>query len=199
MNSSQTLKIAIQSSGRLRDASLDFFKSYGFDFELTERQLMASPSNGSATFLFLRNEDIPEYVSRGVCDWGIVGENILVEKGVSVKVMKRLDFGVCSLVIAIPEDSPFREVKDLEGSRIATSYPRTLRAYLKSKGISAAIIPLRGSVEIAPRLNLADAICDLTQTGTTLRENGLVPWVKLFDSQAVLIESSPFRQNFIFS
>jgi len=188
-----SLRIAVQSRGRLREESLNFLRSLGLEFE-DDGRLMLSCRNIALDIIFLRNEDIPEYVSRGACDFGIVGENILEEKNVCVELLYRLDFAQCALVLAAPRSSEVKGLKDLEGARIATSYPETLRRYLQQCGISAAVIVLRGSVEIAPQLNLADAICDLTQTGSTLREHDLVPFETLLDSHAVLIES-PFRRS----
>ncbi|HCW32598.1 MAG: ATP phosphoribosyltransferase, ATP phosphoribosyltransferase [Candidatus Peregrinibacteria bacterium GW2011_GWF2_39_17] len=185
------LKIAIQSKGRLKDDSLKFLRSLRLKFTVREKSLFISCTNFDLTILFLRNEDIPEYVGRGVADFGIVGENILAEKENELKVVQKLGFGTCFLVIAIPKLSNIKTPNDLEGGRIATSYPQTLTRYLRQNKISATVITLRGSVEIAPSLNLADAICDLTQTGTTLREQGLVPLTSLLQSEAILVES-PF-------
>jgi len=189
------LRIAVQSHGRLSEPSLEFLRSLGLEFRTNGRVLITSCENLSLDILHLRDDDIPEYVSRQVADFGIVGENVLREKGAKVKVLKKLGFGRCSLVIAVPENSSLRSPADLEGERIATTYPKILAGFLKEKKINAAIIPIEGSVEIAPSLNLADAICDLTQTGKTLKEHHLVPIVKILDSEAVLIESPAVKKE----
>lgn len=187
-------RIAIQSKGRLADQSLAFLSSLGLTFKPNGRSCMAVCENYPLDILFLRDDDIPRYVSRGITDFGIVGENILKEENEKVQIIKRLDFGLCSLVIAVLQESPFQSIEDLSNKRIATSYPSSLQAYLKKCTIKAMIIQLKGSVEIAPNLNLADAICDLTQTGKTLKENGLRPLLTIFESQAVLIQT-PKKSN----
>lgn len=183
------LRIAVQSNGRLAAPSLDYLRSLGLEFETNGRALVTPCANIAMDILHLRDDDIPEYVSREVADFGIVGENVLYEKKVRAKILKKLGFGRCALVIAVPENSTLKGISDLEGERIATTYPRILSDFLREQKINAAIIPIEGSVEIAPSLNLADAICDLTQTGKTLRENKLVPILTILESQAVFIES----------
>ena len=183
------IRIAIQKGGRLQDPSLKFLRSLGLKFKLNGRELIVPCTNAEVELLFVRNSDIPEYVKGGVADFGIVGENVLFEKKYKFEVVRRLGFGKCSLIIAAPEKSEIKESSGLEGERIATSYPNSLRAFLKKKGVNAAVIEIRGSVEIAPSLDLADAICDITQTGNTLRENGLAVIDKIIDSEAVLVKS----------
>jgi len=196
MKSLNPLRIAVQSHGRLSEPSLSYLRSLGLDFKSNGRVLITSCENFDLQILHLRDDDIPEYVSREVADFGIVGENVLYEKKAKVKILKKLGFGRCSLVIAVPENSSLKTLSDLEGERVATTYPRILSSFLKEKGVNAAIIPIEGSVEIAPSLNLADAICDLTQTGKTLKENRLVPILKILESEAVLIEStSPKKEK----
>lgn len=136
--------------------------------------------------ILVRNSDIPVYVDSGVADFGIVGENVLFEQECRLPVITKLGFGKCSLVIAAP-----KKIKDLSEERIATSYPNTLKKYLRKNKINASIIKINGSVEICPRLGLCDAICDITQSGKTLRENRLKVIEKIMNSQAVLI-GSPF-------
>ena len=138
---------------------------------------------------FVRYGDIPQYVQSGAADFGIVGQNILYENKFNIKVIKELGFGECKLIIAAPKRSPIKSPQDLEGERIATSYPNSLRKYLKKEGCGATIVKIRGGVEAAPAIGLADAICDLTQTGTTLKANGLKIISTVLESQAVLIES----------
>lgn len=189
MQLNENVRIAVQSKGRLADSSLAFLSSVGLIFKPNGRNCMVSCENYPVDMLFLRDDDIPRYVSRGIADFGIVGENVLKEENEKVQIIKRLDFGLCSLVIAAAQGSSIRRIEDLSKKRIATSYPSSLRAYLKKCNIKATVIELKGSVEIAPNLNLADAICDLTQTGKTLKENGLRPILRIFESQAILIQT----------
>jgi ATP phosphoribosyltransferase len=199
MERTDKTKIAVQKSGRLAEPSLNFLYSQGLKFEPNGRNLVTPCENYDIDILHLRDDDIPEYVCRSVVDYGIVGENVLYEKNVQVNVVKRLGFCHCSLVLAVPEDSQVKVVEDLEGERVATSHPRLLAQFLKSSGVNAAIITIKGSVEVTPTLNLADAVCDITQTGRTLREQNLFPLITVLESQAVLIESpfsNPNRHKF---
>jgi ATP phosphoribosyltransferase len=151
--------------------------------------------NGPLDILFLRDDDIPDYVSRGIADFGIVGENVLLEKNSRVKILRKLGFGVCSLVLAAPADSRVRSALELKDKTIATTYPNLLREYLRGACIEAKeIITLKGSVEIAPNLRLADAVCDLVQTGKTLAENNLRAIATILESEAVLVQP-PFLTN----
>src|SRR3989338_3483874 len=183
------LKVAVQKSGKLYDASIKYLSSVGLTFPSKEKSLMLSSENSDIDILFLRDDDIPEYVASGVADFGIVGENVLKEKNLDLKIIKRLDFGGCSLVIAVPKKSGIKELRDLEGKRIATSYPKLLADYLRDNDVRASVTVLSGSVEITPGLDLSDAICDLVQTGETLKAHNLVPIATVMDSTAVLIES----------
>lgn len=148
-----------------------------------------SCANRDVDILYARQIDIPQYVQSGVADYGIVGANVLRENVFSVDQVKSLGFGRCTLVIAVPEKTNVQNVTELEGERIATSYPNSLRAFLRQQGVDAAIVEVQGSVEAAPALGLADAICDLTQTGNTLRENGLRVIATVYESEAVLIRN----------
>lgn len=188
-------RIAVQRSGRLAEPSLNFLHAQGLEFKTNGRNLVTPCDNCQIDILHLRDDDIPEYVCRSVVDYGIVGENVLYEKEVHVSVLKRLGFCSCSLVIAAPKDSQIKALEDLEGERIATSYPRLLAKFLGERGINGAIITIKGSVEVTPSLNLADAVCDITQTGKTLKEHDLIPLVTVLESQAVLIESPFPRVN----
>lgn len=187
------LRIAIQKSGRLNPESMAFLNSLGLTF-VPSSALTQTCTNFDLSILLVRDDDIPEFVSRGVADFGIVGQNVLMEETADAEMVMSLPFGLCKLSIATPETSAIKKPEDLEGERIATTYPRLLRKYLRQKGINAAIIPITGSVEIAPELNLADAVCDLVQTGTTLKAHNLLPIVTILESQAVLIES-PFQKE----
>lgn len=191
------LCIAIQNKGRLMEPSLKFLKDKGLKFDDSvfyedERKLCVECFGSEFELLFVRCNDIPTYIERGAADFGIVGENLLYEKCCKLPVLQKLDFGICSLVIAVPENSEICSAEDLNGERIATSYPYSLKQYLQKKKINAAIIEIQGSVEIAPKLNLADAICDITQTGKTLKSNGLKIIDTVLNSQAVLISSPEF-------
>lgn len=189
MQGTYKTRVAVQRNGRLAEPSLSFLCSLGLKFQSNQRNLITPCDNCEIDILHLRDDDIPEYVCRGVVDFGIVGENVLYEKNVRVNVLRRLGFCPCSLVIAAPEGSQIRCVESLEGERIATSYPRLLADFLGEKGINAAIITIQGSVEVTPELNLADAICDITETGKTLKDHELVPLATVLESQAVLIET----------
>lgn len=188
-------RIAIQSKGRLAEESMNFLSSLGLTFSPNGRNYIAKCQNYPLEILFIRDDDIPEYVEGGVADFGIIGENVLLEKQSQVIVAQKLGFGLCSLVIAIPENSSIKQLSDLEGERIATSYPNLLKAFLEKEKINAAVIPIKGSAEIAPSLNLADAICDLTKTGQTLKENNLKQIVTILESQAVLIQTPYSRKR----
>lgn len=195
------IKIAIQKDGRLKKDSLDFLKSLGLEFNSKPGRMLIAPcQNQNAEILYVRHGDIPQYIQSRAADFGIVGKNILFENNFDIKIIKKLKFGKCRLVIAAPIRSAIKKIQELEGERIATSYPNSLREFLKKRKINATIVEIKGSVEIAPALNLADAICDLTQTGNSLKENGLKPIATLFRSEAVLIEavlSSQTKENFL--
>ncbi|MFA5948197.1 MAG: ATP phosphoribosyltransferase [Candidatus Gracilibacteria bacterium] len=184
------IRIAIQNNGRLSEDSLTFLRKLGLKFRKNNRQLIVPCKNANVEFLNVRNGDIPEYVSQNVADFGIVGENVLIEREANLKIEKKLNFGSCSLIIAVPKKSYIKNISDLQEERIATSYPRTLKKFLVENKINASIVDIRGSVEIAPSLNLADAICDITKSGTTLKKNGLKVIAKIFDSQAAIVSNS---------
>ncbi len=185
------VRIAIQTKGKLSDVSLAFLAASGLIFKPNGRNCIVTCDNYALDILFLRDDDIPKYVERGVADFGIVGENVLLEQNVRAKTLQKLPFGFCTLTIAVPQNSGIERIADLEQKKIATSYPNLLKGFLEEEKINANILTLKGSVEIAPSVNLADAVCDLTQTGKTLEENNLKPLVAILESQAVLIQS-PF-------
>lgn len=186
----KTVKIAIQKSGRLSEDSLNLFRECGIKVEIGKGRLRSISSNFPAEFLFLRDDDIPGYVEDGVADLGIVGENVLVESGKKVDVVKPLGFSRCRLSIAVSRERDFVLPEDLSGKSIATSYPRILADYLKRNNITAHIHEISGSVEIAPSIGLADAICDIVSSGSTLLSNGLKELESIFRSEAVLIANS---------
>jgi ATP phosphoribosyltransferase len=184
------LRIAIQSNGRLREGSLSFLERWGLHFSRTPGRALLIPStNGDAEVVFVRHSDIPQYVQFGAADLGIVGENVLCETHFNVDLVKRLGFGKCRLIVAVPENASIRDVAGLEGERIATTYPNSLRKWLKKNQVNASIIEICGAVEVTTLLGLSDGICDLMETGRTLKENGLVPIAEVLESQAVLIRS----------
>lgn len=181
------LKIAIQKSGRLYDDSLALLKECGISVNNGKDQLMAQASNFSLEVLYLRNSDIPHYVEDGIVDLAIVGENTIIEKQANVRRLIDLGFSACRVSIAVPKAVEFNGLEELQGKRIATSYPNTLRDFLATRGIGAEVHLISGSVEIAPAIGLADAICDIVSSGSTLFKNGLKEVYRLFDSTAVLV------------
>jgi ATP phosphoribosyltransferase len=181
------LKIAVQKSGRLSESSLKLLKECGIDIDNGLNKLKAEASNFPIEVFFLRDDDIPQYVEDGVADIGIVGENVLLEKNKKLKIVERLGFGKCRLSLAIPKEKNYRSIKDLNGKRIATTYSLILSKYLKSQNIKAEIHEISGSVEIAPGIGLADAICDLVSSGSTLFTNGLKEVEIILKSEAVLV------------
>jgi len=183
----KTLKIAIQKSGRLNEKSVELLKNCGLNFENYKSSLISPVSNFPLEILFLRDDDIPEYVQDGIADLGIVGENVIQETQVEVSYLQRLGFGKCSLKIAVPNGEGIQTLGDLNGKSIATTYPVILGKFLERNNITSDIRTISGSVEISPGLGLADAICDLVSTGGTLKSNGLKPFADVMSSEAVLI------------
>ncbi|SFG89721.1 ATP phosphoribosyltransferase [Pedobacter insulae] len=191
----KTLKIAIQKSGRLNEKSVEILKNCGLSFENYKSSLIASVANFPLEILFLRDDDIPEYVQDGIADLGIVGENVIIEAGADVSYLQPLGFGKCTLKIAVQNNSNITELSQLNGKAIATSYPIILQKYLSENNVDAQIRNISGSVEIGPGLGLSDAIFDIVSTGGTLKNNGLKPFKNVMDSQAVLICSKGMEQN----
>ena len=180
------IKIAVQKSGRLYEESLKLLKDCGLYIEDGLDTLKAEVRNFDAEVLFLRNSDIPKYLEDGVADIAILGENVLIEKNVDIAVVEKLGFSKCRLSVALPKGVIFDGPSSLEGKRIATSYPHSLQSYLDKNGVTASIHLISGSVEIAPNIGLADAICDLVSSGNTLFKNGLEEKEILLKSEAVL-------------
>ncbi len=189
------LKLAIQKKGRLTEKSIELLKSCSFDVENYKDRLLVSTRNFELDVLFLRDDDIPEYVQDNVADLGIVGQNVVYEKGADVEEIKKLGFGKCNLIIGIPEDQELKSLKELNGKRIATSYPKILKNFLDKHKIDAKIIQISGSVEIAPNLGISDYICDIVSTGNTLKLNKLKKSFSVFDSQSVLIANKTLKEN----
>ena len=210
MDPASRLRIAIQKSGRLTDHSLDLLVRCGLKYSRGKDQLMCYGDNMPLDLLFVRDDDIPDLVQEDVCDLGIVGLNVIEEKrlelaarGIEARfdLLQRLEFGQCRLALAVPQEMPFAGATSLAGRRIATTYPYLLARYLEEQGIDAQIVTLSGSVEIAPRLGRADAICDLVATGSTLVANHLREVATVLDSQAALVrtpvELSPEKADWV--
>lgn len=181
------LRLAIQKKGRLSDDSLSLLKECGIKFSNGTGKLMAASRNFPIEFLFLRDDDIPGYVADGVADIGIAGENVVLEKHKSVAIVKRLGFSKCRLSLAIPKGHDYQGLSYFNGKSIATSYPNILGLFLEQNQLDAEIHEISGSVEIAPGIGLAEAICDLVSTGSTLLSNGLKEVETVLKSEAVLI------------
>ena len=180
------LRIAVQKSGRLNEDSMGILKDIGISIDNGIDQLKASARNFPVEVFYLRNGDIPQYLRDGVVDAAIIGENVLIEKGTDIDFVERLGFSKCKVSIAVPKESTANSLKDLAGQRIATSYPETVKKYLKQNNIDAQLHIINGSVEIAPNIGLADGICDIVSSGSTLFKNGLKEIEVLFKSEAVL-------------
>jgi ATP phosphoribosyltransferase len=187
MSKETMLRIAIQKSGRLSEDSLQLLKECGIDLRNVKDRLRTISENFPLEVFFLRDDDIPEYVEDGVADIGIVGQNVLSEKGRKVNVIQELGFGKCRLSIAIPKSMPYEGLESLQGKRIATSYPQVVSAFLTTNKIKASIHEISGSVEIAPGIGLADVVADLVSSGSTLFMNGLKEAEVILESQAVMI------------
>lgn len=197
MKDEQRLRIAIQKSGRLAEKSVSLFAKCGLDFDLRKDRLLHVSPDFPVDLMLVRDDDIPEYVRDGICDLGVVGDNVIQEKCLArvdadpgqIETLINLGFGSCRLSIAVPQDFPYESPRSLNGLRIATSYPNCLGRFLREQGISARILELAGSVEIAPSLEIADAVCDLVSTGSTLQSNGLREVTRIFTSTACLVRT----------
>tara|TARA_R110002051_G_scaffold273873_1_gene334571 strand:+ start:1156 stop:2043 length:888 start_codon:yes stop_codon:yes gene_type:complete len=183
------IRIAIQKSGRLNEDSLQILKDCGISIDNGKDQLKASSRNFPLEVFYLRNGDIPQYLRDGVVDIAIIGENVLIEKGQDIIVAEKLGFSKCKVSLAVPKSIKYQSVQDFEGKRIATSYPNTVENYLKEKGVKAELHIINGSVEIAPNIGLADAICDIVSSGSTLFKNNLKEVEVMLNSEAVLAVS----------
>jgi ATP phosphoribosyltransferase len=188
------LHIALQKSGRLSDMSRELLRDAGFRIQSGKNSLTARIENFPAELMFVRDDDIPTFVSDGVCEFGIVGQNVLEEFALAkdergYDVLAELGFGRCSLRIAAPEATPYSGPRSLAGQRIATSYPHIVARFLEQNQIEATVVTMNGAVELAPRLQIAGFICDLVSTGATLEANGLRPLDTILESQAVLVRT----------
>ena len=183
------LKLAIQKDGRITDESVTLLKAMGLDFDIRSRALVSPCRNYPLDILSVRDDDIPEYVQDGVSEFGVVGENIVVEKGAHVRIVERLGFGKCELAICVPRGGAIRDLSALKGKRIATSYPKSVREFLQTHRLQADVVEISGSVEITPALDVADATCDIISTGSTARMHGLDVIHTVMRSEAVLISN----------
>ncbi|GAA4271730.1 ATP phosphoribosyltransferase [Aquimarina gracilis] len=183
------IKIAIQKSGRLNEDSVKILKDCGISIDNGKDQLKAQTRNFPMEVMFLRNGDIPQYLRDGVVDIAIIGENVLIEKGKDISIAERLNFSKCKVSLAVPKDFQYNSIEDLDGKKIATSYPNTVNEYLGKKGVKAELHQISGSVEIAPNIGLADAICDIVSSGSTLFKNNLKEVEVMLTSEAVLAVS----------
>lgn len=195
INGDGRLKLAIQRNGRLTDDTLKLLHSIGLEFESYGQRLYSVCRNFPLSILYGRDDDIPEYVGLGTVDLGIVGRNLIYEENVDVEELEPLGFGFCSLVVAVLRDSVYQTIDDVKRATIATSYPNSARRFFREHGAEPEIVTLSGSVEVAPGLGLADAIVELTATGSTLILNDLRPIATILDSQAVLIANRASMAN----
>ena len=195
-----TLKIAVQKSGRLNKDSLQLLKDCGISISNGKDQLKAKSSNFPLEVLYLRNSDIPQYIEDGVADIAILGGNTVIEKKKEVDVIENLGFSKCRVSMAVPKDVDYTGIDWFNGKKLATSYPSTLQDFLDDNGINAEIHKISGSVEIAPNIGLADAICDIVESGSTLFKNGLKEVTTILKSEAVLVANknlSPEKQEIL--
>lgn len=189
------IRIAVQKSGRLNEESLQLLKDCGVSIENGKDQLKATARNFPLEVFYLRNGDIPQYLRDGVVDIAILGENTLIEKGTDLQIVERLGFSKCKVSLAIPKGEKYQGVSDFQGKRIATSYPNTVKKYLQKNNVTADIHVINGSVEIAPNIGLADGICDIVSSGSTLFKNNLKEVEVMLTSEAVLTVSPTISQE----
>ena len=183
-----TLKIALPTKGRLEAPATELLRQAGFRFERTERSLAVPVQDAPIELLFVRTNDVAELVADGAADLGVTGLDVVTEMSAPIATVLDLGFGRCALVAAVPEGSEVTSIEGFAGSRIATSHPRTVGGFFSGKGIDVTPVPLSGSVEVAPKLDIADAVADLVSTGSTMLVNGLRPVTTILESQAILIE-----------
>ena len=181
------LKLAIQKSGRMTKGSIDLLSGSGFSFSYREGVLYSPVSNFPLDILAIRDDDIPRYVQEGICDIGIVGSNIIEEENSDVNILSRLGFGRCRISICVPKSAQIDKLEDLEGKTIATSYPKILAKFLDKTGLDSKIAEISGSTEITPSIGVADVICEIVSSGSTLEIHGLDEMFEIVKSEAVLI------------
>ncbi len=181
------IRLAVPNKGRLQEPTLRLLRDAGLSFEATERALSVAVRNVDMELLFVRTEDVPELVSDGAADLGVTGVDLLAERGNGLTTLVELGFGYCSLTAAVPNSSQMNALTDLQGRKVATAHPQATAKALAERGIRASIVPLRGSVEVATKIGVAEAIVDLVSSGSTLRVNGLRSIGTLLESQAILV------------
>ena len=181
------LRLAVPNKGRLAEPAVELLRNGGLEFELSERRLSAPVRNADIELLFVRTEDVAEYVADGLVELGLTGADLVAEHGGELHTILPLGFGACSLVLAVPRETEVTSARELVGCRIATSFPRVTAAYLSGEGVEAQVVEVRGAVEVTPQLGVADAVVDLVASGGTLRMNGLRPIATLLASEAVLV------------
>ena len=192
--SAPRLILAVQKKGRLAEGGLDLLKRAGVKLAYGRDELMRKAENTPLDLMLIRDDDIPNFVASGACDYGIVGENVLYEAQAKVKrlqgleIAMKLGFARCRLKLAAPKGGSITRVEDLQGKTVATSYPGLTAKFLSERGVEAEMVEMGGSVEVAPRMGVADAICDLVSTGATLDANGLEAFETVLESEAVLIK-----------
>jgi ATP phosphoribosyltransferase len=191
----ERLRLAVPNKGRLVDPTLKLLHDAGLVFEEHDRSLVARVQNFDLDILFVRTNDIIEFVGDGVADLGITGVDLLAETGAELPRIRDLGYGRCRLAAAVPNDGPYRAVEDLAGLRVATSHPNITRRFFESRSIPVDVIPISGAVEVAPRLGLAEAIVDLVSTGSTMVMNGLRPIGDVLASQAILVANPAAHQE----
>lgn len=193
--SSKNLKLAVQKQGRLTNETIEFLRNAGLSFESYKQRLFSTCRNFPLEILYVRDDDIANYVSSGTVDIGIVGQNILNEERPKVKKLLNLRFGFCSLVLAVPKESSITDIKDLKGKTIATSYPNSTKNFFKRNNVKINVVNISGSVEITPALGVSDGIVDLMSTGSTLALNDLKLLTTVYESEAILIGNEQALQN----
>jgi len=189
------IRLALQKEGRLSNNSVRILEKIGVGPENGARSLFSECRNFDMDLLWLRDDDIPQYVQSGSCELGIAGENVIFEKQIEVEILEKLDFGKCELKLLAPPELDLSDLKKLNGLRIATSYPNLTKAFLRSNNLNCRIIFVAGSVEVTPRLNIADAVVDLVSTGQTAKLNGLEEKMTLVKSQAVLFATAGYKNK----
>lgn len=187
LNGGDALRLALPNKGRLADPALQLLRDAGLDVDVTPSSLTASARNYDLDMLFVRAEDVPEYVADGLVDAGITGIDLVEERAPVLKAMLELGFGACTLTLAVPRGASVRAPEELANCRVATSFPRLTRAFFEGRGVETQVVEVRGAVEVTPQLGVADAVVDLVATGSTLRLNGLRPIATVLESQAVLV------------
>jgi len=195
MDQSRNLRLAIQKDGRLTEETLELLETAGLEIERYRQRLFSICRNFPLEIIYVRDDDIPNYVEEGTADLGIIGRDLIVERKTQVKEVLALGFGSCSLTIGVPKDSRIIKIEDLANAKIATSYPVATAEYFAKRNIPVEIITISGSVEIAPAIGVADAITDLTSTGSSMRLNELRPLESIFASESILIANSELKQN----